>query len=370
MIGVLTLFGETDLQPILKKTFAQENMFFVQDNCNTSVQLMTQLEEHGKETDVVIIYANAINMDTFPELCDMIRKTDKLMRIILILNGRPEQYLRSVLNEYAEKQLDLIFDDNGFDAEELLNFVRKGKLSHRSMKTQRKESGFQGDIVEEKKREATPYKKPNSFLRDVAKRKSVPEKSEDSTEAKSFAEPHGHYTIGIMNATRGAGATTTAYNLARYVAMHKYKTCVADLSGSGAVKLMKANNVDVFAENIDVPGLKNQYNIVICDFGTPIEISADGQNFKLTSNYTPQNIQLFLESDIKLIMGFGESWNIEKIKFFFHNDTWREKFDESYLFILPQHAEKLKNFYPDYNILNRDEDFREMILEVLRKDEA
>lgn len=370
MIGVLTLFGETDLQPVLKKTFAQENIFFIQDNCNTSVQLMNQLEEHGKETDVVIIYANAINMDTFPELFDMIRKTDKLMRVILILNGSPEQYLRSALNEYAEKRMDLIFDDNGFEVEELLNFVRKGKLSHRNIKTQRKESGFQGDIIEERKREITPCKRPNSFLWNKAKRKSVSEKNEDTMEIKSFSEPQGHFVIGILNSTHGAGATTTAYYLARYVAMHGYKTCIADLSGTGALKLMKAKNVDVVAENTDMTDLKKHYNIVICDFGTPIEISADGQSFRLTNNYTPQNIQLFLKSDIKIIMGFGEPWNIEKIKFFFQNDTWREKFDESYLFILPQHAEKLKNLYPDYNFLNRDEDFREMILEALRKDEA
>ena len=84
MIGVLTLFGETDLQPVLKKMFAQETIQFVDKNCNTSVQLMNQLDEHGEETDVVIVYGNAVQMDTFLELVDTIYQTDERIRIILI----------------------------------------------------------------------------------------------------------------------------------------------------------------------------------------------------------------------------------------------------------------------------------------------
>ena len=69
-------------------------------------------------------------------------------------------------------------------------------------------------------------------------------------------------------------------------------------------------------------------------------------------------------------MGFSDPWNIEKIKFFFNNDTWREKFDNSYIFVLPKNADKLKSLYPDYNILNREDDFREMILELFRREES
>ena len=116
--------------------------------------------------------------------------------------------------------------------------------------------------------------------------------------------------------------------------------------------------------------MKDNYNITVCDFGTPVEISADGQNFKLAGVYTPQNIQGFIGSDIKLILGFSDPWNIEKIKFFFNNDTWREKFDNSYIFVLPKNADKLKSLYPDYNILNREDDFREMILELFRREES
>ena len=187
---------------------------------------------------------------------------------------------------------------------------------------------------------------------------------------KSFSQPQGHLIVGFMNAVHGSGATTTAYNLARYYAMHGYKTCIAVLSGTGAAKLIKVKNVDLYTEDIELSLLKKNYNITVCDFGTPVDISADGQNFKLTGIYTPQNIQNFIGSDIKIIMGFSEPWNIEKIKFFFINNTWREKFDNSFIFILPSNAEKLKKIYPDYNIFNRDDDFREMILDVFRREET
>jgi hypothetical protein len=368
LIGILTLFGEMDLQPILKKPFSQMDIFFVQDNCNTSVQLMNQLDEHAKEADVVIIYANAVNMEAFPELVDTIRSAEKLMRIVLILNGRPEQYLRSVLNEYNERNIDLIFDDDGFDAEELLNYVKKGKLSHRDTKIKRKSSGFQGDIETDRENVRSAPGEPEKPR--AEKRKQADKKAAEKMLPTSFSQPQGHFVVGIMNAAHGAGATTTAYNLARYFAMHGYKTCIADLSGTGAVKLMKAKNVDLYTEHIEINQLKDNYNITVCDFGTPVEISADGQNFKLAGVYTPQNIQGFIGSDIKLILGFSDPWNIEKIKFFFNNDTWREKFDNSYIFVLPKNTDKLKSLYPDYNILNREDDFREMILELFRREES
>ena len=227
MIGILTLFGEMDLQPILKKPFSQMDIFFVQDNCNTSVQLMNQLDEHAKEADVVIIYANAVNMEAFPELVDTIRSAEKLMRIVLILNGRPEQYLRSVLNEYNERNIDLIFDDDGFDAEELLNYVKKGKLSHRDTKIKRKSSGFQGDIETDRENVRSSLSDPEEPR--AEKRKQADKKAEEKMLPTSFLSRRT-LCCRYYECRTWCRATTTAYNLARYFAMHGYKTCIADLS--------------------------------------------------------------------------------------------------------------------------------------------
>lgn len=54
MICVLTLFGETDLQPVLKKVFGQNDIFFLEDNCVTSVQLTECMEAHKKEVDALL----------------------------------------------------------------------------------------------------------------------------------------------------------------------------------------------------------------------------------------------------------------------------------------------------------------------------
>ncbi len=78
MIGVLTLFGKIDLQLVLKKSFAQKQIYFISENCNTSVQLMAQVEEHQKEIDAVIINADSVNMDSFDELVNTIRELKKI----------------------------------------------------------------------------------------------------------------------------------------------------------------------------------------------------------------------------------------------------------------------------------------------------
>ena len=69
-------------------------------------------------------------------------------------------------------------------------------------------------------------------------------------------------------------------------------------------------------------------------------------------------------------MGFSDPWNIEKIKFFFVNDTWRSQFDNSYLFIISGNPEKVKNFFAEGNFFSREDDYREHILDAFRKEET
>ena len=370
MICVLTLFGEMDLQNILKKKLQANDIFFIEDNCTTSVQLTTQVEARSKEVDAVVIYSHAMNMDIIREYVEELRVYTEHLRVVLILNGARTSFLRSQINEYWDMKLDLIFDDDGFDSDELVEILRKGKLSNKDFKEKRKGSGFVGDIddvplpeeyMEPPKEERRLFKFPEK------KEKSSPK--EEFADAKSFSEPQGHFTIGVFNAARGAGATWTAGNLARYLAMHNYKTCIADMSSTGAVRMMKLKNIDIYAEDFNIEDLKSKYNVTVIDFGTPIEVSPDGANFKLMSQYKPETIQSFNGCDIKLIMGFSDPWNIQKINFFFINDTWKSLFDNSYLFIITGNPERAKKLFPEGNFYSREDDYREHILEALRKDE-
>jgi len=362
MFCVLSLFGEVDLQQTLQKAFGQKDIFFIEGNCTTSVQLTAQVEAHCKEVDAVIVYANAINMD-IKDYVSELRSFVENLRIILVLNGNSSLFLHSQLNEYRELGLDLVFDDNGFDAEELISFIIKGKLSARN----KKDGIIEDKLINERK-------KPFSMHREKPLRKKEQHLASETSDGKpptpiSFSEPQGHFTIGVLNAARGAGATWTANNLARYFAMQNYKTCIVDMSLSGAVGMMKLKNVDTYTKNFDIEELKSKYNVTVIDFGTPIEVSPRGDNFKLMEQYKPETIQCFTNCDVKLIMGFSAPWNIEKIKFFFINDTWCSLFDDSYLFIIEGKPDRVKKLFPDGNFYSREDDYREHILDAFRKEE-
>ena len=125
MKGVLSLFGEVDKQPLFKKIFAQNDIRFVCNNAETSVQLLGYVEEYLEETDAVIIDANAVLLETIYELLDEIIAKKKSLRIIVILNGGREQYLKKQLSGFRQRHIDIIFDDNGFDSEILIRFLNR-----------------------------------------------------------------------------------------------------------------------------------------------------------------------------------------------------------------------------------------------------
>ena len=67
MICILSLFGEADLQKTIKKRLGVNQIFFLEDNCVTSVQLLNCVEARSKEVDAVIIYSSALNMEILRE---------------------------------------------------------------------------------------------------------------------------------------------------------------------------------------------------------------------------------------------------------------------------------------------------------------
>lgn len=103
MICVLSLFGEIDLQNILKKKLQENDIFFIEDNCTTSVQLTTQVESRSKEVDAVVIYAQAMNMDIIREYVEELRVYTEHLRVVIILNGERSSFLRSQINEYRDE---------------------------------------------------------------------------------------------------------------------------------------------------------------------------------------------------------------------------------------------------------------------------
>lgn len=396
MVGVLTLFGEIDLQPVLKKVFMQNDLIFISENCNTSVQLIDRVHEHYKESDVIVIAATAMNMEVFPDLVSEIRELDNRMRIILILNGKEEQYLESQLLEYDEKRIDVLYDDDGFDTQDIVELVKQGKLSKHRHKEVKKDtsvkefkpiSGFprmgrkamskdeilkplekKADEVEFPVPEATDTMKEDT-KEEVVPKKKPPSRIERRDIKESFSQPTGKYIIGIFSVTHGAGATTASINLAKYFSLHGYITKLVDMSGTAALSLVDIKDVEIGIGPRELDYFKRESNALIMDFGTPYDITPKGDNFKISYGYLPGNIREINKCSIKIILGFSDIWNVGKIKFFLNNEQWREVIDDSFVFLVAGDAKKLKSEYPDINIMNRDDDYKDEILQVLKEDE-
>ena len=395
MVGVLTLFGEIDLQPVLKKVFMQNDLIFISENCNTGVQLMDRVNEHYRESDVVIIAAAAINMESFSDMVSEIRDLENRMRIVLILNGNQEQYLESQLLEYDEKRIDVIYDDDGFDTQDIVDLVKQGKLSkYRHKETKKDTSAMEvkpvskfsvigrkaitkEDVLKPPNKDAVETEMLGETTEEgsgEASEESVPEKKKPSKlERKivkeSFSQPTGKYIIGIFNVTHGAGATTACINLAKYFSLHGYITKVVDMSGTDALSLVEIKDVEIGIGPRELDYFKRESNALIMDFGTPYDITPKGDNFKISYGYSPEYIREFNKCNLKIIMGFSDKWNIGKIRFFLNNEQWREVIDDSFIFLVAGNGKKLKSEYPDINIMNRDDDYKDEILQVIKEDE-
>lgn len=365
MIGVMTLFGEVDLQSVLKKVFRQNDLEFIAENCSTSVQLMDRIQEHFKITDVILVAAVAVNMEIFAELVSEIRNLENKMRMILILNGNREQYPQEQLFEYENKRIDVLFDDNGFDTQELIDLVKQGKLPRQKAKGSQKQT----QIKEIKQISRFPL---------GVKREKVSEEPESAVEEqpkeseptpKAFSPPTGKYVIGLFNAAHGAGATTAAIRLAEYFALHGYVTKIADMTGTDALSLVDIKNVEIGIGARELSRFKQESNMLIIDFGTPYDIAPRGDTFQISYGYPPEYIREISRCSLKILFGFTDTWQIGRMKFFLKNEQWMEMIDDSYIFMIAGEERNMKSEYPGINIMNRESGYMDEIVQVLKEDE-
>lgn len=357
MIGVLTLFGETDLQKTLQKEFVKNDLIFVSENAKTSVQLLSIIEKNAKETDVVIISAGAITLSSIFEIIDEIWKAKNSIRVIVILNGGREQYLKSQLTEFRARGIDIIFDDRGFDIQRLIQFAKKGPLKKK--------------IEDEKVIENTVADILSDAENEKPAEKSITENETLETDLNidSFSEFRGHYCVGIMNTTHGAGATMLAQKIATCFALQNVHTAIVDYSGTEALSLIKIKGVDYITEPQTLRQLRKKYNAVIIDFGTPYIISPKGNNFTRDIDFQTVNTQEFAKCNIKILMGLSAPWHIKKFLFFLDNYQWKSMIDSSFLCLLDDNSKKIMRRYPSVNILKRTEDISEQIYEIIRREE-
>lgn len=324
MIKVVSLFGSVDLQENLQEAFKKNRLVFVKENCQTEVQLLNLIEENN--VDVVIIAAAAVDMSNFVGLVNEIYQLDEFIRIILILYGTREQYFKLRLDEYHKLQIDLIFDNNGFDAAELIDYAKRGKRT----------------------------KKKNTTAKVEQQKPLIPSTNEE------------HYSIAVFGITRGAGVTSTVVSLARYFGLQNRNTSAVDFTGTKSLAFASCKEAQIVAEGqIDIDAIKMESKVVVFDFGVPYEIDAGGNIARISQRYNFTFIKEILKCDIKIGIGFLEPWHINKVKFFFDNVQWQSVIDNSYVFLFDGDPKDLKRAYPNINMYQRDEEeFREIILNL------
>lgn len=72
--------------------------------------------------------------------------------------------------------------------------------------------------------------------------------------------------------------------------------------------------------------------------------------------------------NVKIVMGFSDTWNVRKIRHFLDNDQWRSVIDSSFIFLTAEKTHKLRRIYPDVNILDRDDNIEDKIYEIIKEE--
>lgn len=320
MIKVASLFGNVDLQDNLQEVFKKNRLAFIKDNCQTEVQLLNIIEENN--VDVVVIAAAAIDMSSFRGLIDEIYQLNEFITIILILYGTQEQYFKKQLDEYNKLHINLIFDNNGFDAAELIDYAKCGKRN----------------------------KKKNTTIKSELQKPVISSNEE-------------HYSIAVFGITHGAGVTSAVVSLARYFGLQSRNTSAMDFTETKSLAFARCKEAEIITERpIDIEAIKAESKVVIFDFGVPYDISADGNTARISQRYNVTFIKEIGKCDIKIGIGFLEAWHINKARYFFDNVQWQHLIDNSYVFLFDGDPKELKRDYPHINMYQRDdEEFREII---------
>lgn len=314
MIRVVSLFGDVDLQKDLREPFEKSKLTFIKENCQTGVQLLNQIEENN--ADVALIAASALDMMNFIGLVREIYQLNEQIKIILILSGTREHYFKNQLDEYQRLKINLIFDHNGFDADEIISIIKEERQK--------------------------PHKS----------------KAESPKNAVS-SENGSHYSIAVFGLTHGAGVTSTVISLARYFGLQNRNTAAVDLTGTKSLAFAGCKEAEIITDGqTDIDMIKARYHVTVFDFGVPYDISSDGAMTRISSRYRAALIPQLFQCDIKIGMGFLEPWHIGKVRFLFDKNA----IDQSFVFLFNGDPKELKQAYPSVNLYQRDdEEFREIL---------
>ena len=282
------------------------------ENISDFLNIFSELDTN---IDVLVISHEMLAETDINEFVGAVRETEPNLRIVIVFPGYRNQYIEPQVKEYAKLGIpDIIYEGQYIDEECFVEVIRKGFV-------------YDYDV--------NVYDEPGEKQKAAVQKKCI--------------------TVGVMGITHGAGVTNMVVNIANYISLSEECSVKAvDFSGTGSLRFAKGRKVTyIVHSDVDIPRLKKNNRAIIYDFGTPYNISAKGKH--ISGFLTDEQLKLFQQCDLKILMSFSDIWHLGKIKYFLSNKQWKKKLDNSYLFLFDTVDEKFKTKHPKFNIYGRND---------------
>lgn len=318
MINIVTMFANPEKQKELELDLTRNNIRFVAGDFANADEFLNAFNEINVNIDAAVISDDCLNGTDKKEFFETARFSEPNIRIIIVFTGYRNQYIEEQIKEYKEsmKVDDIIYEGNGIESDYLVQIIKKGYI-------------YDYDI--------------NVY-------------DEDDNEEKPIKTSHKCVSIGVMGVTHGCGVTNMAVNIANYISISENAQVRAiDFTDTGSLRFAKGKKVTFLVHSgIDIARIVRTSRAVVYDMGTPFNISSKGKLIENNACWSQEKISLFKNCDLKICMGFADSWHIGKVKYFWNDRQWKREMNESYLFLFDRVPEKLKA-HSKVNIYQRND---------------
>lgn len=315
MINIVMWLKEEKNKEKISMACARNSIRIVESEFENISDFLTIFSELDTNIDVLVISHEMLAETDINEFVGVVRETEPNLRIVIVFPGYRNQYIEPQVKEYAKLGIpDIIYEGQYIDEECFVEVIRKGFVYD-----------YDVNVYDE------PGEKPKA---------AVPKKC---------------ITVGVMGITHGSGVTNMVVNIANYISLSEECSVKAvDFSGTGSLRFAKGRKVTyIVHSDVDIPRLKKNNRAIIYDFGTPYNISAKGKH--ISGFLADEQLKLFQQCDLKILMSFSDIWHLGKIKYFLSNKQWKKKLDNSYLFLFDTVDEKFKTKHPKLNIYGRND---------------
>lgn len=348
MISIISAFRNQAIQNELKKDIENQDMAFLCDDCSNTVTLAMELENNPNVDVIIIRLAEMRNTDAH---LAQIRSISKDARIVLIISGLRKQYVPTQYEGYCKRYNieDIIFEGKGLDKLEILSIMNKGRIAETEQATEAEQpvketEKTEVEVPKEKPPVNEPAKELNVEQENLKKIKSEKPKSDKPKKPVSdikrknkkvlpYKTSDKCWVISVFGTTHGAGVTNMTASLAEYLAGNGKRVLALNLSGGDEFRYIKGQAEYRDVKTVNISEFEREYDIILCDLGTPYDISSGGAFNGYSNGYDYRNIELLKKSSLQIIMSLSDAWHIKKCEYFLSDETWAGKISNSYIFL-------------------------------------